>query len=77
MTALVHDLASAVLDLPPDGRARMLELLIASFEPQSEAQSAWMALATQRRDEVRQGKQAMVSGADALNRVKARIGSVG
>ncbi len=74
MTAPAHDLASAVLDLPPGDRARMLELLIASFEPQSEAQSAWMALATQRREDVRQGRSAMVSGADALARVKARIG---
>lgn len=74
MTALVHDLASAVLGLPPDGRARMLELLIASFEPQSEAQSAWMELASQRRDDVLQGREAMVSGADALTRVRARIG---
>ncbi len=51
----------------------MLELLIASFEPQSKAQEAWQDLAARRRDDVRSGATAMVRGSEALARVKARI----
>ena len=73
MTTPVHDLTAEVLDLPAEDRARMLELLIASFEPKSNAQRAWMDLALRRREEVRSGKVAMVPGDEALARVRARI----
>ena len=68
-----RDLAAEVLDLPPENRARILELLIASFEPKSSAQKAWMDLALQRREEVRAGKVAMVPGGEALARVRTWI----
>lgn len=74
MTSLAHDLAAEVLDLPAEERARILELLIASFEPKSNAQKAWMSLALHRRAEVRSGKVAMVPGEEALARVRARLG---
>jgi len=73
MTTPTHDLAAEVLDLPAEERARILELLIASFEPKSSAQKAWMSLALRRREEVRGGKVAMIPGDEALERVRARI----
>lgn len=73
MATPVHDLAAEVLDLPPEDRARMLELLIASFEPKSDAQKAWMKLALRRREEVRSGKVTMVPGDEALARVRAKL----
>ena len=73
MTTPAHDLAAEVLDLPAEERARILELLIASFEPKSNAQKAWMNLALCRKEEVRTGKAAMVPGDEALARVRARI----
>ena len=73
MTTPANDLAAEVLDLPAEERARILELLIASFEPKSNAQKAWMNLALRRREEVRNGKVAMVPGDEALGRVRARI----
>ena len=73
MTTPAHDLAAEVLDLPAEERARILELLIASFKPKSNAQKAWMNLALRRREEVRSGKVAMVPGDEALARVRARI----
>ncbi len=74
MTTQAHDLAAEVLDLPVEERARLLELLIASFEPKSDAQKAWFDLAQQRRADVQTGKVAMVNGAEALARVRARLG---
>jgi Putative addiction module component len=68
-----HDIAAEVLDLPAEERARILELLIASFEPKSNAQKAWMELALRRREQVRSGKVAMAPGDEALARVRARI----
>jgi len=72
MTTQTDDLAALVLELPAGERARLLELLLASIEPQSNAQD-WMALAQQRRADVDGDKVAMVRGADSLARVRARL----
>jgi hypothetical protein len=73
MATPLHDPAAEVLDLPADERARILELLIASFEPRSIAQQAWLNLALRRREDVRSGQAAMVPGDEALARVRGRI----
>lgn len=73
MSIQAHELQAEVLRLPPEDRARMLELLIASFEPKSKAQEAWQALAARRREDVRTGETTMLSGSEALARVRARI----
>lgn len=74
MSTPVEDLAAQALTLPPEDRAKLVERLIASFEPRSAAQAAWLQLARARRDEVQSGKTAMVPGDEALARVRARIG---
>ena len=73
MTTPVHDLEAEALSLPPEDRARLLERLIASFEPKSQAQKAWMDLALRRREEVRSGKVSLVSGDEALARIRSRL----
>ena len=73
MTTSVHDLEAEALSLPPEDRARLLERLIASFEPKSPAQKAWLELALRRQEQVRSGKVAMVPGDEALARVRARL----
>ncbi|MCD6673830.1 MAG: addiction module protein [Burkholderiaceae bacterium] len=73
MTTPVEDIAAQALSLPPEDRAKLVERLLASFEPKSPAQAAWLALARSRRDAVRSGEVSMVSGAEALARVRARI----
>lgn len=73
MSTPAHDLEAEILSLPPEDRARLLERLIASFEPQSRAQRAWLELAQRRQAEVRSGKVAMVPGDDALARVRSRL----
>lgn len=73
MSITVQDLEAQVLGLPPEDRARLLERLIASFEPRSKAQEAWMQLALRRQEDVLSGKAAMVPGDEALARVRARI----
>jgi putative addiction module component (TIGR02574 family) len=73
MSTPVEDLAAQALSLPPEDRAKLVERLIASFEPRSPAQAAWLKAADARREDVRAGKVAMVSGEAALARVRARL----
>ena len=69
----VEDLEVQALSLPPEDRARLLERLIASFEPRSPAQAAWMQLAQRRREDVRSGRTHMTPGDEAIARVRARL----
>ncbi len=73
MTFSTHDLEAEVLKLPPEDRARLLERLIASFEPRSSVHRAWHELALQRQAEVQTGKVVMAPGGAALDRVRARL----
>lgn len=73
MSMLVEDLAAQALSLSPEDRAKLVERLIASFEPKSPAQAAWLSTANARREDVRAGKVAMVPGDEALARVRARL----
>ena len=68
-----HDLEAEVLSLPPEDRARLLERLIASFEPRSSAQRAWLELALKRQAAVKSGEVAMLPGDGALARIRARL----
>lgn len=73
MSVPVEDLAAQALSLPPEDRAKLVERLIASFEPKSPAQAAWLKMANSRREDVRAAKVAMVPGEEALARVRARL----
>lgn len=73
MSTSVEDLAAQALSLSPEDRAKLVERLIASFEPRSPAQVAWLKAANARREDVRAGKVALVPGDAALARVRARI----
>lgn len=73
MPTHVEDIATQALSLPPEERAKLVDRLIASLEPGSPVQAEWLALARSRRDAVRRGEASMVSGDDALARVRSRI----
>lgn len=73
MSLPVEDLEAQALSLPPEDRARLVERLIASFEPKSPAQEAWMQLAQRRREDARIGRVQMAPGSEALARVRARL----
>lgn len=73
MSTPLYELEAQILGLPPADRARLLERLIASFEPRLDEQDAWMQLALRRQNDVRSGKAAMSPGDETLARVRARI----
>ena len=73
MSTPVEDIAAEALSLPAEDRAKLVERLLASFEPRSPAQAAWLQLASQRRAQVRSGEVAMVPGSEALARIRAKL----
>ena len=74
MTTLNAELEAQVLSLDPADRARLLERLIASFEPtDADVQDSWIAEAQRREAEVLAGKVSLVPGHEALERVRARV----
>lgn len=69
----VEDIAAQALTLAPYERARLLERLLASFEPKTLAQEKWLVEVASRRETVRAAAVAMVRGDEALQRVRARL----
>ena len=74
MVTPVSELEAEVLSLPAADRARLVERLIASFEPRFDQQQAWQEQAEQRRADVKAADVSMVRGDEALARVRARLG---
>lgn len=73
MDTPLHELENQVLGLAPQDRAHLLELLIQSFEPDTELEQAWIAEALRREAEVKAGRSTIVPGPEALERARARI----
>ena len=74
MVTPLYELEAQVLSLGAAERAHLLERLIESFEPDTKVEKAWLAEALRREAEVRAGRSKMVPGAEALERIRARIG---
>lgn len=74
MTTPIHELEAQVLNLEAPERARLLERLIESFEPDTSAEKAWITEALRREADVQAGRSKMVPGPEALVRVRARLG---
>ena len=73
MSASLPELETQVLNLGPTERAHLLERLIDSFEPESKIRDAWIAEARRRHEEIKSGRVALVPGAEAVARIRARI----
>lgn len=73
MPTTILELEAQALSLPPEDRAHLLERLIASFEPESRVQGAWIAEALRREAQANAGEVNMVPGPEALARMRARI----
>jgi 1-deoxy-D-xylulose 5-phosphate reductoisomerase len=74
---LYQDLEAQVLGCVAADRARLLERLIASFEPETAVESAWLDLAQARQRSVQDGGVEMVRGEQALDKVRAKIVTMG
>ena len=73
MSISLEALEAEVLRLEPAERAKLLERLIESFEPDDQIQNMWLAEAGRREDDVLAGRTSMVPGHEAMARIRARI----
>ena len=69
----LHELEAEVLALAAEDRARLLECLIESFDPDRDVEWVWIAEALRREADVKANRSKMVPGEEALKRVRARI----
>jgi len=73
MSLPVEVLAKQVLDLAPPDRARLLDEVIRSLDADREREARWNELAAMRDEEADADPSVLVSGPDALARVRAQI----
>ena len=73
VTTPLHELEAQILSLGAAERARLLERLLDSFEPDTKAERAWVTEALRREADIKAGRTSMVPGAEALARVRARL----
>ena len=69
----LHELEAEVLALAAEYRARLLERLIESFEPDTNIERVWVAEALRREADVKAGRAIMNPGTEALQRIRARL----
>lgn len=74
MPITIEELEAKVLGLSAEDRARLLERLIASFDPQGGAAEDGLQAALRRQEEVRSGKVRMLPAEEALARAWAQLG---
>jgi hypothetical protein len=74
MSLPVDVLAQQVLQLPSAERARLLDQVISSLDADHERDARWNALAVRRDAEADADPSVLVSGPDALARIRASLG---
>ena len=74
MSVTVEVLAQQVLQLPPADRARLLDQVINSLDADRERDARWNALAEKRNLEADADLSLVVSGPEAIARIRASLG---
>jgi hypothetical protein len=74
MSVPVELLTQQVLQLPPTERARLLNQVIGSLDADRERDARWAQLAAERDAEADADPAVLVSGPDALARIRASLG---
>ena len=73
MSFTLETLQAEVLRLPPADRARLLDRLVASLDADTEAETAWDALADKREQELEAGAVQPVPLEVVIARLEARF----
>lgn len=73
MSSNVETLEAEALQLSPAERARLIERLIASLDIDPEVEDAWVAEVERRNAEIESGAVSLVSGPEALAKLKAEF----
>ncbi len=73
MSLPVEIVEAEVLQLPPADRAHLVERLIASLDADPAVEEAWAVEVERRLIEIESGKISLVSGSEALTKLKAEF----
>lgn len=73
MNLTVEALVVEALRLSNQERARLVERLIASLDTDSDIEDAWAAEVERRNAEIESGAVSLISGPEALDRLKAEF----
>lgn len=73
MSSTVEALEAEALQLSAAERARLVERLIASLDADPEVEDAWAAEVERRNAEIESGAVSLISGSEALARLKAEF----
>jgi putative addiction module component (TIGR02574 family) len=73
MSSTVEALEAEALQLSAAERARLVERLIASLDLDPEVEEAWAAEVERRNAEIESGAVALISGPEALAKLKAEF----
>lgn len=75
MTTTVEKLAEQAMSLPTESRARLAGLLVESLDAHElgHIDRLWVAEATRRRDDVRNGRVEAIPGDEALQKVRDAV----
>ena len=69
----VEKLEAAALQLTPADRARLIDKLIATLEPDPEVEEAWAAEVERRQAEIENGTVSLLPGRETLTKLKAEF----
>ena len=70
MSGPIETLADAVLNLPTDARAKLLDRIVASLDADRKRDAAWDALAASRDAEIESGAVIVTSSREVLTRLR-------
>ena len=73
MSSTVEAIEAEALLLPAAERARLVERLIASLDADPEVEDAWAAEVERRNAEIESGAVSLISGPEALAKLKAEF----
>lgn len=75
MNSTIEQLAQEAMNLPPESRAKLADLLVESLDSNElgRIEQLWLDEAKRRRDEVRSGKVKAIPGPDGLRRVRETL----
>ena len=69
----LEQVEAAALSLPPDGRARLAERLLASLEDDPEVTAVWIAEALRRVAEIQSGLVSTIPAEEAFAKARAKL----
>lgn len=69
----LEQIEAAALSLPPDGRARLAERLLASLEDDPDVTVAWIAEARRRDAEIESGRVSPLPAEEVFAKARAKL----